>query len=326
MIDPSSSEEESEEEHRNGAEAKHHSDSHHASHMPPPPPVHHHHHQSETLNVPSTESPRSFSPSGASTETSSISGSGNAGRSNSLPRPTSPSPSVVSEKNEADLQDKQEREEEERKRKLQLYVFISRNVAYPFNSKQPTDMTKRQTKITKQQLEIIQGRFQSFLKGDTQIMADEAFQNAVQSYYDVFLRSERVLKMVQSGACSQYDFREVFRNNIEKRVRSLPEIDGLSKETVLASWMAKFDCIFKVTDDDAKRPSRMQQQQILNSDSILTKDQLYDMFQQILGIKKFEHQLLFNALQLDSADEQAAAIRRELDGRLQKCAEMEKGS
>lgn len=27
--------------------------------------------------------------------------------------------------------------------------------------------------------------------------------------------------------------------------RSLPEIDGLSKETVLTSWMAKFDCILK---------------------------------------------------------------------------------
>lgn len=53
-------------------------------------------------------------------------------------------------------------------------------------------------------------------------MADEAFQNAVQSYYDVFLKSERVVKMVQSGACSQYDFREVFRNNIEKRVRYEP--------------------------------------------------------------------------------------------------------
>lgn len=29
--------------------------------------------------------------------------------------------------------------------------------------------------------------------------------------------------------------------------RSLPEIDGLSKETVLTSWMAKFDCILKGT-------------------------------------------------------------------------------
>lgn len=93
-------------------------------------------------------------------------------------------------------------------------------------------------------------------------------------------------------------------------------------------------------------------QQPLNSELILSKEQLYDMFQQILGVKKFEHQLLFNALQvrilqcrvrfyedhalqkintycifvsqLDSADEQAAAIRRELDGRMQKVSEMEK--
>ncbi|XP_014246140.1 calcium-dependent secretion activator isoform X2 [Cimex lectularius] len=324
MIDPSSSEEESEEEqhhHHHQDDHRHHGQQH-SSHG-----SHHHHHtqESSNLDVPHANQPlpRSLSPGSTSTDTVSLSGTTNASRSNSLPRPTSPSPSVVSEKAEAELQDKQEREEEERKRKLQLYVFVSRCIAYPFNAKQPNDMTKRQPKITKQQLEIIQGRFQSFLKGETQIMADEAFQNAVQSYYDVFLRSERVLKMVQSGACSQFDFREVFRNNIEKRVRSLPEIDGISKETVLASWMAKFDCIFKVTDDDSKRPSRMQQQ-ILNSESILSKDQLYDMFQQILGIKKFEHQLLFNALQLDSADEQAAAIRRELDGRMQKVSEMEK--
>lgn len=48
-------------------------------------------------------------------------------------------------------------------------------------------------------------------------------------------------------------------------------------------------------DEDSKRPSRMQQQS-LNSELILSKEQLYDMFQQILGVKKFEHQLLFNAL------------------------------
>ncbi|KAK4337211.1 hypothetical protein RND71_043310 [Anisodus tanguticus] len=65
------------------------------------------------------------------------------------------------------------------------------------------------------------------------------------------------------------------------------------------------------------------QQQLLNSDVILTKEQIYDMYSRILSIKKFQHQILFNALQLDNCDEQAAAIRRELDGRLQKCNEME---
>ncbi|RZC39803.1 calcium-dependent secretion activator, partial [Asbolus verrucosus] len=332
MIDPSSSEEDSEEEHA-PPHAGHHPATHH-HHQ-----THHHHHPAEAspyhahlsdsgsgnLEVPNNTAvlQRSLSPSSAvSAET--LSHSIGSSRANSLPRPTSPSPSVASEKTEVDLQEKQEREEEERKRRIQLYVFISRCIAYPFNAKQPTDMTRRQTKITKHQLETITARFQSFLKGETQIMADEAFQNAVQNYYDVFLKSERVVKMVQSGACSQYDFREVFRNNIEKRVRSLPEMEGLSKETVFTSWMAKFDCILKgLGDEDSKRPSRMQQQS-LNSELILSKEQLYDMFQQILGVKKFEHQLLFNALMLDSADEQAAAIRRELDGRMQKVAEMEK--
>ena len=32
---------------------------------------------------------------------------------------------------------------------------------------------------------------------------------------------------------------------INTLIRSLPEMEGLSKETVFTSWMAKFDCILK---------------------------------------------------------------------------------
>ena len=35
------------------------------------------------------------------------------------------------------------------------------------------------------------------------------------------------------------------RHQIEKRIRTLPEIDGLSKETVVTSWMSKYDFIMK---------------------------------------------------------------------------------
>ncbi|XP_049335716.1 calcium-dependent secretion activator 1 isoform X8 [Astyanax mexicanus] len=170
-------------------------------------------------------------------------------------------------------------------------------------------------RITKQQLQTTKDRFESFLKGDTQIVADEAFINAVQSYFEVFLKSDRVAKMVQTGGFSAVDCREVFKRHIEKRVRSLPEIDGLSKETVLSSWMAKFDTIYRGDEDPRKAQQRMTASAA--SELILSKDQLYEMFQQILGIKKFEHQLLYQACQLDNLDEQAAQIRRELDGRLQ---------
>ncbi|XP_048879581.1 calcium-dependent secretion activator 1 isoform X9 [Brienomyrus brachyistius] len=229
-------------------------------------------------------------------------------------RPSSPSPSVASEKEKEEVE-KFQKEEEERKKKLQLYVFVMRCIAYPFNAKQPTDMARRQQKISKQQLQTVKEHFQAFLNGETQIVADEAFINAVQSYYEVFLKSDRVSRMVQSGGFSANDSRDVFKKHIEKRVRSLPEIDGLSKETVLSSWMAKFDTIYRGEEDPRKQQQRMTASAA--SELILSKDQLYEMFQQILGIKKFEHQLLYNACQLDNPDEQAAQIRRELDGRLQ---------
>lgn len=106
--------------------------------------------------------------------------------------------------------------------------------------------------------------------------------------------------MVQSGGCSANDFREVFKKNIERRVRSLPEIDGLSKETVLSSWIAKYDAIYRGEEDMRRQPQRVHLSVV--SELILSKEQLYEMFQQILGIRKFEHQLLYNACQVGLTD------------------------
>ncbi|XP_053107777.1 calcium-dependent secretion activator 2 isoform X13 [Hemicordylus capensis] len=240
--------------------------------------------------------------------------------SSTAARPASPSPSVRSEGKEE--QERLQKEEKEKRLRLQLYAFIVRCIAYPFNAKQPTDMARRQQKLNKQQLQVVKDRFQAFLNGETQIVADEAFCNAVRSYYEVFLKSDRVARMVHSGGCSANDFRDIFKKNIEKRVRSLPEIDGLSKETVLSSWIAKYDAIYRGEEDLYKQPNRMPLSAV--SELILSKEQLYEMFQQILGIKKLEHQLIYNACQLDNADEQAAQIRRELDGRLQMADQMAK--
>ncbi|XP_067906997.1 calcium-dependent secretion activator 2-like isoform X2 [Heterodontus francisci] len=248
---------------------------------------------------------------------------GSEGRGSGSARSVSPSPSVASEKEREEQERIQREEEDMQKRKaLQLYVFLLRCIAYPFNAKQPTDMARRQQKLNKQQLQMVKERFQAFLNGETQIIADEAFWNAIQSYFESFLKSDRVARMVHSGGCSANDFRDVFKKNIEKRVRSLPEIDGLSKETVLSSWMAKFDAIYRGEEDLRSKPVRMALSAA--SELILSKEQLYEMFQQILGIKKIEHQLLYNACQLDNADEQAAQIRRELDGRLQMAEQLAK--
>nr|XP_060488973.1 calcium-dependent secretion activator 2 isoform X2 [Panthera onca] len=101
----------------------------------------------------------------------------------SAARPVSPSPSVLSEGR--DEPERQLDEEQERRIRLQLYVFVVRCIAYPFNAKQPTDMARRQQKLNKQQLQLLKERFQAFLNGETQIVADEAFCNAVRSYYEL---------------------------------------------------------------------------------------------------------------------------------------------
>ena len=80
-------------------------------------------------------------------------------------------------------------------------------------------------------------------------------------------------------------------------MRNLPEIEGLSKETVLSSWMAKFDAIYRGDEDQKKIPSRLAA--TAASELILSKDQLYEMFQTILGVKKYEHIILFNACQVN---------------------------
>ncbi|KAK6110790.1 hypothetical protein QQG55_41125 [Brugia pahangi] len=210
---------------------------------------------------------------------------------------------------------KAEVEEEERKQKLKLYVFVAKCIAYHFNAKQPTDMARRQLKVTRQELLRIKDRFRLFLTGETQIAADEAFTKTVESYFEVFLKSERIQKVVQAGGFSQYDFREVFRCNTEKKIKTLTELDGTSRETMLNNWMTKFDIIIRGDEDivqSRQTRNRLRGMNQSNAGLTLLKDQLYDIFQQILSVKKFEHQIIFNALQLDNPDEQAAAIRREV--------------
>ena len=117
--------------------------------------------------------------SGSSTDNVSVTGPGSgvssgqlvyhgSGQTSFAGRSASPSPSLVSSDRgdtasviirDTDI-DRSLREEEERRRRVQLYVFLIRCIAYPFNAKQPTDMVRRQVKVTKQQLQTVKERFQ----------------------------------------------------------------------------------------------------------------------------------------------------------------------
>jgi hypothetical protein len=151
--------------------------------------------------------------------------------------------------------------------------------------------------VQKQQFQQIHSRFQSFVKGESvPFPADDEFLAAIQTYLSVFLDSDRLQILVKGGGVSLHDLREIFRQEIKKRIKSLPDPEGSTKEVIFNSWMAKFELLLRGEEAESKKPSsRYQQQQQVNltAETILTKDQLYEMFQAVLGIKKFEHQLLF---------------------------------
>ena len=109
------------------------------------------------------------------------------------------------------MQKKQDEEEKARKECVQIYVYVLRCIAYTFNAKQSPDIQKRHLKVTPEGHDKMKGKVEAFLRGDTQIPTDEAFQSSVQHYMSVFLRSERISQIVAGGGLSQHDCREVFR-------------------------------------------------------------------------------------------------------------------
>ncbi|VUZ51061.1 unnamed protein product [Hymenolepis diminuta] len=109
------------------------------------------------------------------------------------------------------------------------------------------------------------------------------------------------------------DIREVFVRSIEQRLHRFEEIDGLPKQTVIGAWKVKFDQICRGGEGPCPIANRLGSPQLELTNP--TKEQLYDLFMRILSIKKYEHQILYNACQLDNVDEQAAQIRRELADR-----------
>jgi len=212
-------------------------------------------------------------------------------------RPVSPTPSMTSDSKESSKwdndSDRADREESERKTRLQLYVFVIRCISYPFNAKQPNDISRRNLRISRSQLEQIQSRVSSYVKDEApKPGVEDHFHSTVQLFYDFVLSTDRLLLLVKGGGCSLHDLKEIFRLETKKKVKTLPEPDGNTREGLINSWMGKFECLIR-GDDDLKSTKGPRFQITLPPDTILTKDQLYDMFQGVLAIKKFEHQLLF---------------------------------
>ncbi|KAL3318458.1 hypothetical protein Ciccas_002887 [Cichlidogyrus casuarinus] len=206
--------------------------------------------------------------------------------------------------NEAEL------EEQSHKKRLQLYILVARCIAYPFSVRPCDEPVRKYLKINKEYLNVIRDRFQAFIKGELSIVCNESFTSAVENFYETFLKSDRVSNMVKSGGCSLHDFREVFISMTKKKIKPEELEAGMSQETIVSAWKIKFDQICRGGEGPSPVATKLAvpQAELVNP----SREQLFDMFMKVLSIKKYEHQILFNTIQLDNIDEQAAQVRREL--------------
>ncbi|CAH8512958.1 unnamed protein product [Schistosoma intercalatum] len=205
-------------------------------------------------------------------------------------------------------------EEEMHNKRLQLYVLAIRCIAYPLLNANTTGQNRRYLRVTKDYLNILKERFQLYLRGELAISSDEAFHTAVNEFFEAVLNSDRLLNMVKSGSCSMYDIREIFIANIEKQFQGIQPVEGLSKESVLSAWKIKFDQICR--GGEGPCPEAMKLAVPQPEPIALSNEQLYELLMRTLTIEKYEHQILYNACQLDNMDEQASQIKRELSERL----------
>ncbi|CAH8504474.1 unnamed protein product [Schistosoma mattheei] len=205
-------------------------------------------------------------------------------------------------------------EEEMHNKRLQLYVLAIRCIAYPLLNANTTGQNRRYLRVTKDYLNILKERFQLYLRGELAISSDEAFHTAVNEFFEAVLNSDRLLNMVKSGSCSMYDIREIFIANIEKQFQGIQPVEGLSKESVLSAWKIKFDQICR--GGEGPCPEAMKLAVPQPEPIALSNEQLYELLMRTLSIEKYEHQILYNACQLDNMDEQASQIKRELSERL----------
>ncbi len=70
----------------------------------------------------------------------------------------------------------------------------------------------------------------------------------------------------------------------------------MPKQTVIAAWKVKFDQICRGGEGPCPVANRLGTPQLELTNP--TKEQLYDLFMRILTIKKYEHQILYNACQV----------------------------
>ena len=191
-------------------------------------------------------------------------------------------------------------EEEERRSLLQLYVLVARCIAYPFANKQNDTVggTRNCVRATEPSLIELRKRFEAFLDGRTRLggTVDEAMQEAMGIYHESVLINPDVAALVKAGGWMVDDFTSVFQAMLPRLLAKLKPNEDAEKR-IKRVWLQKFDMLLRgETEIVCQDPNSSRLP--TSSEMQLTTEQLYDVFQGVLGVKRFEHQILYKECQV----------------------------
>ena len=192
-------------------------------------------------------------------------------------------------------------EDEERRSLLQLYVLVARCIAYPFANRQNADkLPVHGVRATEATLKQLRERFQSFLEGRTRLggNVDVAIQEAMRIYHETVLMSSDVAGLIRAGGWKVENFTGVFRAMLPRMLSNL-ELDESTETRVTTVWLQRFSAICRTEPGLSHQDASSSCISVGPScEMVLTPEQLYEVFQSVLRVKRFEHQILFNQCQV----------------------------
>ncbi|XP_057296176.1 calcium-dependent secretion activator 2-like [Hydractinia symbiolongicarpus] len=183
---------------------------------------------------------------------------------------------------------------------LQIYVFVSRCIAFSDHLLEEVPSTNKTNnmKITKDHIEKIQEHLTTYLANEEDLILGMVFRNAIKQFHDDFIACHLFKRHFTLGSFSYNDIRNVFHSILLKHLKKGGEEVNSREGLMMFDMICEKQRLISHIEQD--RP---------------TKEALYEMFQAVLSVKKHEHQILYNACQLDNQDEQLACVKRELKGR-----------
>jgi hypothetical protein len=116
-------------------------------------------------------------------------------------------------------------------------------------------------------------------------------------YHETVLMNPDVAALIKAGGWMIDDFTSVFEVMLSRLLIKLNPYES-TETRIKRVWLQKFDILLRgetvVIHQEPSGGSRLS----TCGEMQLTTEQLYDMFQSILGVKRFEHQILYRVCQV----------------------------